>query len=322
MHYDSKKVVHITVYDRNITDRNSPCQSKLVAVVHRSSKLKKEVVMKITAPNYTQTPNDLFDHWLPLLKESELKVLLVIMRKTFGWHKVRDKISVSQLSKLTGLVEETVVIAVKALQKKGLILKQVVGRIGKQETYYELVVCEDSNNCYPPGNSHPPGFNPPGKSEAQKKASITKEKTTTQDAAVSSDEEKFIYADLRKLDIPEKDKIEITRRYDGQTVRKAIKWARSPQTKITTTLVKAIKWACKERPEIPKSNEDSIKENKAYAEQFDGRKNRSCELHALTKYVEISFITSQCAPVCIGYEEKEFKAKLDDIMEKTNLCLR
>lgn len=283
--------------------------------------------MKITAPNFTQTPNDLFDHWLPILKESELKVLLVIMRKTFGWHKVRDKISVSQLSKLTGLVEETVVIAVKALQKKGLIIKQVVGRIGKQETYYELVVCEDSNSSYPPGNSHPPGFNPPGKSEAQKKASITKEKTTTQAAsaaaAVSSEEdEKFIYADLRKLNIPEKDKLEITRRYDGQTVRKAIAWATSPQTKITTTLVKAIKWACRERPEMPKSEESSIKENKTYAKKFDGRKNRSCELHALTKYVEISFITSQCAPVCIGYEEKEFKAKLDDIMEKTNLCLR
>lgn len=284
--------------------------------------------MKITAPNYTQTPNDLFDHWLPLLGEAELKVLLVIMRKTFGWHKVRDRISLTQLSEKTGLLRETVIKAARSLAKKGVIIRKVVGKKGSQSTFYELVVQEDSNKSYqsvnPTTDPDLVGLNPLGLTDPQKKASITKEKTTTQAAsaaaAVSSDEdEEFIYADLRKLNISEKDKIEITRRYDGQTVRKAIAWATSPQTKITTTLVKALKWACRERPEMPKSEESSIKENKAYAKKFDGRKNRSCELHALTKYVEISFITSQCAPVCIGYEENDFKAKLDDIMEKTKL---
>jgi len=287
--------------------------------------------MRISTPNFTQTPNDLFDHWLPILKESELKVLLVIMRKTFGWHKVRDKISVSQLSKLTGLAEETVVIATKALQKKGIILKQVMGRIGKQETYYELFVSEDSNNSYPPGNSHPLGFNPPGKSEAQKKASIPKEKTTTQtaiaDAAVSSEKsakekakpEAFIYADLEAIDIPEKDKIEISRRYDGETVRKAIVWATSPQTKVTTTLVQAIKWACKEKPEIPKSAECLINENKAYAKKFDGLQNKVCVVFSLSKYIEIAMKGAQCPAICIEYQDKEFRNKLDETLKKCKI---
>jgi phage replication O-like protein O len=77
--------------------------------------------MKITAPNYTQTPNDLFDYWLPHLKEGELKVLLVIMRKTFGWHKKRDRISISQLMRLTGLSKPSVIDASKSLQDKGII---------------------------------------------------------------------------------------------------------------------------------------------------------------------------------------------------------
>jgi len=105
--------------------------------------------MRITQPNYTQTPNDLFDHWLPHLSEGELKVLLVIMRKTFGWHKKRDRISISQLAKITGMKEETVINASKSLQGKGIINRVVIGEIGRQSTYYELVIHEDSNNSYP-----------------------------------------------------------------------------------------------------------------------------------------------------------------------------
>lgn len=102
--------------------------------------------MKIYAPNTTQTPNDLMDHWLPHLTESELKVLLVIFRKTFGWHKVRDKISISQLMTLTGLAKHSVINAGKTLYQKGLILREVFGPNGKQETYFELVIEEVSNN--------------------------------------------------------------------------------------------------------------------------------------------------------------------------------
>jgi len=99
--------------------------------------------MQIPAPNYTQTPNDLFDHWLPFLKEIELKVLLVILRKTFGWHKTRDKISLSQLESLTGSNQTRVLKAVKSLIEKGVISKEVIGPIGKQITYYELVIGEN-----------------------------------------------------------------------------------------------------------------------------------------------------------------------------------
>ena len=70
---------------------------------HTNSDNSSQVKFTLTAPNYTQCPNDILDHWLPHLREAELKVLLVIIRKTFGYHKKRDKISISQIEKITGL---------------------------------------------------------------------------------------------------------------------------------------------------------------------------------------------------------------------------
>lgn len=120
--------------------------------------------MKIFAPNYTQTPNELFDEWLPNLNEAELKVLMVIMRKTFGWHKIRDKISLSQLEKHTGLLRQSILKASKSLENKGLISKTVSGIKGREETSYELIVIEDSNSSYQCVSHTPPSvFNTPTK---------------------------------------------------------------------------------------------------------------------------------------------------------------
>jgi phage replication O-like protein O len=112
-------------------------------------------MFQIPAPNYTQTPNALFDEWLPKLGMAELKVLMVIMRKTFGWHKVRDQISLSQLEEITGLERRHVLKGVKGLVEKNLITKVVEGKNGAQKTYYELVITDDSNNSYQCPNDTP-----------------------------------------------------------------------------------------------------------------------------------------------------------------------
>jgi hypothetical protein len=49
------------------------------------------------SPTYTQVPDALFDELLPQLTESELKVLLYIIRRTFGFKKASDDISLKQL---------------------------------------------------------------------------------------------------------------------------------------------------------------------------------------------------------------------------------
>jgi phage replication O-like protein O len=74
-------------------------------------------------PNYTQTPNIIFDEWLPHMKAAELKVVLVICRKTFGWHKEVDKISLSQLQAATGLSRQGVINGVNDAIERGIVLK-------------------------------------------------------------------------------------------------------------------------------------------------------------------------------------------------------
>jgi phage replication O-like protein O len=79
---------------------------------------------KILAPNVTYVPNIIFDYWLNRLSPAEFKVLLAICRKTFGWHKVQDKISLTQLEKLTGLSRKGIEKSLKILEKHGLIEKE------------------------------------------------------------------------------------------------------------------------------------------------------------------------------------------------------
>ena len=100
----------------------------------------------IPAPNFTQIPNVLIDEMIPILGFAEMKVLWVLCRKIFGWHKVRDQISLSQLEKCTGLERQHVLKATKSLIERGLITKEVSGEKSAQITHYTLVIREDSNN--------------------------------------------------------------------------------------------------------------------------------------------------------------------------------
>lgn len=78
--------------------------------------------------NTTQVPNVLFDTLLPQLTESELKIILVIIRQTSGWvdkrtghRKTRDRISHSQFMQKTGLSRRVISKTLKTLTHKGLI---------------------------------------------------------------------------------------------------------------------------------------------------------------------------------------------------------
>jgi len=127
--------------------------------------------MGFIAPNYTQIPNDFLDKWLPELGLAETKVLLVIFRKTFGWHKHRDRISLGQLEKLTGLERRHITKATKSLISKNLITKNVEGKKGEQQTFYEIVLIEDSNNL-----DQCPKKTPPSVPGTPTKETLTKEK--------------------------------------------------------------------------------------------------------------------------------------------------
>lgn len=100
--------------------------------------------MKIPVPNFTQIPNVLTDEMLPSLGFAELKVLLVVFRHTFGWHRTRDKISLSQFERATGLERRHILKAVKGLMNKNLIRKEVTGPKSAKEATYELIIGDNS----------------------------------------------------------------------------------------------------------------------------------------------------------------------------------
>lgn len=101
--------------------------------------------MAIAAPNYTQIPNIFIDDWLDKLSGLQVKILLIICRKTIGWHKLTDKISLSQLMKLTKAARDKICDAVKSLVDFGLIIKEVTGIGRNATTFYEINIQEQIN---------------------------------------------------------------------------------------------------------------------------------------------------------------------------------
>lgn len=66
-------------------------------------------------------PNSIFDKYQKELKPSEFSVLLAIIRKTWGWNKTEDRISVSQICTATNLSNRTVIDSLKVLEQKKII---------------------------------------------------------------------------------------------------------------------------------------------------------------------------------------------------------
>lgn len=110
----------------------------------------------IPAPNYCPIPNVILDEWIHRLGHAEFKILMFISRKTFGWHKIRDRISLSQIHKATGFTRSNITNAIRSLCKLGLLMKMKMGKVGEEQTYYEIVINENSNNSYQSYKKTPP----------------------------------------------------------------------------------------------------------------------------------------------------------------------
>lgn len=74
-------------------------------------------------PNSFQLPNAFVDEMLDKVSGNACKVYLLIVRKTRGWNKEKDRISYSQIQKISGIKShETIKNALDELVKIGLIL--------------------------------------------------------------------------------------------------------------------------------------------------------------------------------------------------------
>lgn len=118
-------------------------------------------------PAYTQTPDELFDVLMPRLTESELKVLLYVVRRTFGFKKKSDDISLRQmvegiktrdgrqLDSGTGLSRPAVTKGVRGLVAKGVLtaIRNSSEERGDEPTTYRLRFLGDPVETSLPGGS-------------------------------------------------------------------------------------------------------------------------------------------------------------------------
>ncbi len=103
--------------------------------------------MTVPAPNYTQTPNVVYDA-LPLMAEAEMRVTLTICRETFGWHQRSAKLSLTDLEQLTGLSRQGVLNGIEAGMERGLIGRSAEGN---GFVYFIIVAADPALASQPSG---------------------------------------------------------------------------------------------------------------------------------------------------------------------------
>lgn len=120
------------------------------------------------SPRYTQVPDELFDELMAHLSGAELKVLLYIIRRTFGFKKDLDNISLNQICKGittrdgevldrgTGLSQNAVLTALKGLIQKNTITakKNTSKARGNEPTTYSLNVIPFLKNHSTPSSKN------------------------------------------------------------------------------------------------------------------------------------------------------------------------
>ena len=108
-------------------------------------------------PNSFQIANSVIDEYLSQMSGNALKCYILIVRKTRGWQKTHDSLSISQIQKFTGIrKEETVQKAINELIDLGLIGKQ--SRIGLPNEYF--LISDPKKGVTPPPKM---GVGPPPK---------------------------------------------------------------------------------------------------------------------------------------------------------------
>ena len=108
-------------------------------------------------PNSFQISNAVIDEYLSKMSGNAWKCYGLIVRKTRGWQKTHDSLSISQIQKFTGIrKEETVQKAINELVDLGLIGKQ--SRIGLPNEYF--LISDPKKGVTPPPKN---GVTPPPK---------------------------------------------------------------------------------------------------------------------------------------------------------------
>ena len=99
---------------------------------------------------YIQIANELMDAIISYpFKNSELKIVLVIIRKTYGWKKKKDRLSFSQISKLSRVSIRHTKRVIKSMVLDNVILKEKIANnniLGLNKDYYSWSLWKTLNS--------------------------------------------------------------------------------------------------------------------------------------------------------------------------------
>lgn len=121
--------------------------------------------MGYQAPNYFQVPIAWYERLGTIQNASEVKVTLAVFRRTFGWHKRGDRISLTQLQQETGMTRKAVVDGVEKALDRGTITREKAGDswVYRVDIYYaddaprsdSGASSEEAKSAQPPAGAPP-----------------------------------------------------------------------------------------------------------------------------------------------------------------------
>lgn len=92
--------------------------------------------MARSSENFTKIPNEILEALAKIrLGSYETRLLLFIIRKTYGWHKKTDWIALSQLSEGTGISKPNVCRTIRSLVARNIIVRGRNKHVGLQTIY-------------------------------------------------------------------------------------------------------------------------------------------------------------------------------------------
>jgi phage replication O-like protein O len=93
--------------------------------------------LQVETGNFTRIVNEVLEQLVKVdLLAAEYKIILFVIRKTWGFQKTEDIISLTQFEEFTGLSRPTIIKTIKNLVKRGLLVKRSL--LGNQQIAYKF----------------------------------------------------------------------------------------------------------------------------------------------------------------------------------------
>lgn len=102
--------------------------------------------------NFTMVDNVVFDHLMAVCDPGVFKLVMFIIRKTVGYHKSADRISLSQFADATNMAMSTIGENMQKALEMGLIIRTAVGNsyLYSLNSDYEIEIQEPESDHYTP----------------------------------------------------------------------------------------------------------------------------------------------------------------------------